>query len=307
MPPSRHAIRARAAGTQRLAAAIAASDRVPGCFVRIRELLPRLSETEQRICREILADPRRIILESVVELAERSQASEASVVRLCRKLGYAGFAEFKILLSQDLVTPLENIHEDMAAGDDTATIMKKVTQSNHRALTDTLQVLDAGSVERAIDLLDRAERLHFYGMGGSGAIALDAQHKFLRTGKPCSALTDKHLMLIEGALLSKADLVVAVSHSGSNRDLLEVCEVVKGAGGRLVTITHFAASPITKLADVALFTSARETSYRHESLSSRIATLNIVDILYVGFGLRNDARMVANLRRIRKVILGTRI
>ena len=292
---------------RRLEAAITSQRRVPGCFVRIREKLPHLSETEQRVCRQILQNPRAIILRSVVELAERSAASEATIVRLCRKLGYRGFAEFKIVLSQDLVTPLENIHEDIAAEDDTATLVKKVTRSNVQALHDTLQVLEPKSVDRAIDLLSRASRIACFGMGGSGALAFDAQHKLLRTGKPCVAYSDKHLQLIAGSLFGAGDTVIAITHTGSNRDLLEVCEVVHRAGAASIAITHFASSPITRIADVSLFTSSRETSYRHESLSSRIATLNIVDILYVGLSLRHHRQMVENLRRIRRAVLPTRI
>jgi len=290
----------------RLQSAVASQERLPGCFVRIRDRLPRLSEIEQRVCREILQNPRQIILSSVVELAERSRASEATIVRLCRKLGYSGFAEFEIILSQDLVASLENIHEDVALDDDIATLVKKVTHANEQALRDTLQVLEPKAVEQAVDLLDRAQHIACIGMGGSGVLALDAQHKFLRTGKPCEAYTDKHLQLIAGSLLTRRDAVLAISHTGSNRDMLEVCGVVRQAGAHLIAITHFATSPVTKLAEVSLFTSSRETSYRHESLSSRIATLNIVDILYVGVSLRNHRRMLDNLRRIRQAILPTR-
>ena len=291
---------------QRLQAAIANQHRVPGCFVRIRERLPHMSETERRVCQQILQNPRQIILGSVVELAEKSSASEATIVRLCRKLGYQGFAEFKVVLSQDLVTPLENIHEDIAADDNIQTLVKKVTRSNVQALHDTLQVLDAKAVSRAVDILFKANRITCVGMGGSGALAFDAQHKFLRTGKPCVAYTDKHLQLIASSLLGPQDTVVAITHSGSNRDMLEVCQVARRAGARLIAITHFASSPITRIVEVSLFTSSRETSYRHESLSSRIATLNIVDILYVGLSLRHDRKMVDNLRRIREAVLPTR-
>jgi len=136
--------------------------------------------------------------------------------------------------------------------------------------------------------------------------ALLPQHKFLRTGKPCEAYTDTHLQLIAGSLLTRRDVVLAISHTGPNRDMLEVCGVARQAGAHLVAVTHFAPSPVTRPAEVSLFTSSRETSCRHESLSSRIATLNIVDTLYVGVSLRNHRRMLDNLRRIRQAILPTR-
>jgi DNA-binding MurR/RpiR family transcriptional regulator len=280
---------------------------VPGCFVRIRSGFRSLSKGEQLVAKAILQDPQAVILWSVTNLARRSRTSAAAVSRFCRKLGFGSFPRFKIRLSQDLASPTADIHEDAAVGDSIGEITRKVVHGNIQTLSDTLQVLDEKAVEQAVDLLSAASRITFFGMGGSGMVAQDAAHKFMRTGTPVVAYTDRHLQLIHAALLGGGDVVVAVSHTGHNRDLLEVLQVAKAAGARIIVITHYGPSPTVKLADVALHTMARETAYRRESLSSRIAAMAIVDVLYVGVGVRHHRDVVKNIKKIRHAILRTRI
>ncbi len=284
-----------------------ANGHMPGCFVRIRQGFQSLSKGEQLVAKAILQDPHAVILGSVTDLARRSRTSAAGVSRFCRKLGFGSFPRFKIKLSQDLASPIADIHEDAAVGDNIGKITRKVVHGNIQTLSDTLQVLDEKAVEQAVDLLSAAPRITFLGVGGSGMVAQDAAHKFMRTGKTVLVYTDRHLQLIHAALLDAGDVVVAVSHTGRNRDLLDVLRVVKAAGARIIAITHYGPSPTVKLADVALHTMARETAYRRESLSSRIAALTIVDVLYVGVGVRHHREVVKNIKKIRQAILRTRL
>jgi len=281
--------------------------RVPGCFVRIRNGFTSLSKGERLVAEAILGDPHAVTLESVTDLARRSNTSPAAVSRFCRKLGFDNFPRFKIRLSHDLASPMADIHEDITVGDKIGQITRKVVHGNIQTLTDTLQVLEEKTVAKAVDLLSTAPRITFVGSGGSGIVAQDAAHKFMRTGKAIAVYTDKHLQLIHASLLGDTDVVVAVSHTGRNRDLLDVVRVAKSAGARIVAITHYGPSAIAKLADVALHTMARETAYRRESLSSRIAALTIVDVLYVGVGVCLHQQVIRNIREIRRAILRTRL
>lgn len=280
---------------------------VPGCFIRIRNGFGALSRGERLVAEAILRDPHAVTLESVTDLARRSTTSPAAVSRFCRKLGFGTFPRFKIRLSHDLASPMADIHEDITAGDKIGRIIRKVVHGNIQTLTDTLQGLEERAVGQAVDLLSTATRISFIGAGGSGIVAQDAAHKFMRTGKPIAVYTDKHLQLIHASLLGAEDVVVAVSHTGRNRDLLDVLKVAKSTGARIIAITHYGPSPTVKLADVVLHTMARETAYRQESLSSRIAALTLVDVLYVGVGVRLHQEVIRNIQQIRRAILRTRL
>ena len=280
---------------------------IPGCLVRIRQALDSLTQGERRVAESVLRAPQAVTLSSVMVLAQRSQTSGAAVSRFCRKLGFGTFPQFKIRLAHDLAQPIADIHEDIKVGESIETLTRKVFQGNIQTLTDTLQVLDSKSMAAAVALLTTAARILFFGYGASAVVAQDANHKFIRTGKTTLVSTDKHIQLIHASLAGPRDVVVAISHTGRTRDLLEVLGVAKQGGAQTIAITHYGRCPIAKLADVILHTSARETAYRQESLSSRIAALTIVDALYVGVGLRLHETVTKNLGKIRRALRGTRV
>src|SRR5215472_11895764 len=85
--------------------------KIPGCFVRIRSTYDSLRAAEQRVADFILKNPEELIHLTVTELAERTQTSESTVVRLCQKIEYKGYQEFKIMLARDLVGPTETVYQ----------------------------------------------------------------------------------------------------------------------------------------------------------------------------------------------------
>jgi len=273
-----------------------------GCLVRIRGILPSLKSAEGRVATYILKNPDQIIHLSITELAEFAQSAEATIFRLCKRLGYGGYQAFKISLASDLVKPLQNIHQEINPDDDLLTIASKVFHSNMEALQDTLTLVDEKSLEKAVQTLHHATRIEFYGLGGSAPIAMDAYHKFIRVGIPCIALTDSHMQVISARLLQPGAVVFAISHSGSNKDIVQSIKTARQAGATTICLTNYPKSPVTKESDICLLSSSRESYYRSEAMSSRIAQLSIIDTLYVGVSLLRQDILLENLQKIREVI-----
>jgi DNA-binding MurR/RpiR family transcriptional regulator len=279
-----------------------------GCFIRIKNLLPYLSDSERKVAEYILENPRKVIMASGIEIANEARVSVSTVSRFCKRSGYDGFPQLKIILSRDLAEPLRNIHEDIEIDDTIEIIKRKITNANISAMESSLHVLNSDDLQKAVDCLLNAETIYFFGMGGSGYVALDAQHKFLRTGKKCFAYVDKHMQLICASMFGPQNVVVACSHSGTNKDILEVIAFAQEKGAEVIAITNYVpSSPLAKRADICLFTSSKETVYRPLSLSSRIAALTIIDILYVAVGLRLHLQTSENLKKIREAIARTRV
>jgi DNA-binding MurR/RpiR family transcriptional regulator len=87
--------------------------------------------------------------------------------------------------------------------------------------------------------------------------------------------------------LNPGDCLVAISHSGTTLDVVEVIQEFKERGIKIILITNAIRSPATALADIVLHTSARETTFRSGATSSRIAQLTVVDCLCVALAQRN--------------------
>ncbi len=279
---------------------------IPGCFIRIKGNYEGLRATEKKIGDYILKHPEEVIHLSVTELADRTSTSESSIVRFCQRIGYKGYQELKILLEQDLINPIQSIHEEINEEDDIDTIKRKIFIANAGALHDTLEVLENSELERAVEAIAKARRVDFYGMGGSGCVAQDAYHKFLKIGIPCIALVDCNLQVMSASLLGKEDVVIGISHTGSIRDTVEALQIAKEAGATTICITNHARSPIVNIADIKLFTASRETAFKSDATASRIAQLTIIDALYVGVALKRYEQSAENIRKTRKATVGKR-
>ncbi|GAE33732.1 MurR/RpiR family transcriptional regulator [Halalkalibacter akibai] len=276
-------------------------------ITRISSSYSSFSSKEQIIADYILENPKKIIHSTISQIAEDLDIAEATVFRFCKRIGYKGYQAMKIALASEIVTPIENIHEAISVHDDESTVAEKVFRSNIRTLEQTKQIIDQPSFKKAVDAFLAAERIEFYGSGGSGTIANDAHHKFLRIGMKTLYYSDTHLQIMSASQLTPNDLVVIFSHSGASKDSIEVAELVKSTGATVIGITNLAKSPLSQVSDIVLFTASTETEYRSEALASRIAQLSIVDALFVNVSMRRQDEVKDALHKMRNAIAVKRI
>ncbi|WP_332691680.1 MurR/RpiR family transcriptional regulator [Halalkalibacter lacteus] len=271
-------------------------------ITRISSSYSSFSSKEQMIADYILENPKKIIHSTISQIAEDLGIAEATVFRFCKRIGYKGYQAMKIALASEIVTPIEDIHETISEDDDESTVAEKIFKSNIRTLEETKQIIDQNSFKKAVDAFLSAGKIEFYGSGGSGIIANDAQHKFLRIGIKTFFYSDTHLQIMSASQLTSNDLVVLISHSGASKDILEVAEVAKKAGATTIGITNLAKSPLSQTVDIALYTVSAETEFRSEALASRIAQLSIVDALFVNVSMQRQESVKNSLQKMRNAI-----
>ena len=272
-------------------------------YSRIQEKLESLSKMERKTAECMAENQDKLIYASITELAELAGTSEATVTRVCTKLGYSGFQALKVSVARELVSQQEKIHEDLKADSPPEMIIDKIFSSAIHTLTMTRKALDGKAVASSIEALCRARRIVIVGNGNSGAIALDAQHKFLRIGLDASAYTDDHMQMIAVVSMTKEDVLIAISHSGSSRDVAEAMQLAKEKGATVISITNNGISPVSKLADIRLYTYSQETKYRTYAISSRMAELTIIDTLYTGVSLRLGDKAIQNFEALEKALV----
>lgn len=272
----------------------------------VRARREELRAAEGRVAAYVLAAPDKVIYQSISEAAEHAGTSEPTVIRFCRALGLKGYHDLKIRLAQDLVPEVKTIHEDVGPEDDAATLCRKVLTANALAIQDSLETLEPAQVERAVRLLVRAARIEFIGFGGSAPVAMDAYHKFFRLGIPCDWQDDPHMQAMAASLMTPRSVVVAISHSGSSKDIVETLEIAKRAGAGTIAIVSHRKSPVATIAEVALCVHSRETGFKPEPMSSRIAHLCVIDVLAVGVALRRSGDFVASVQKTRQALVNKR-
>ncbi|MFN9103853.1 MAG: MurR/RpiR family transcriptional regulator [Betaproteobacteria bacterium] len=280
---------------------------------RIRASIPALPPAEQRVARLLLADPRSFATLPVAELAERAHVSKPTVVRFCRSVGYDGLADFKLKLAGSVNEGVPFVHRSVDDDDKAGDIVVKVVDNAVAALLRYRNAAAHQSVERAIVALADAgrrscegARIEFYGVGNSGIVAQDAQHKFFRLGVNAHAVSDSHVQVMSATMLKPGDVAVVISNSGRSKDLIDVADIARRRGATVITITA-SGSPLAidsraaGASGVLLAADHPEDADRYSPMVSRLLHLMIVDILTTGVALRlGSARLRPALQAIKK-------
>jgi DNA-binding MurR/RpiR family transcriptional regulator len=277
-----------------------------GALDRLRALRANLPPTAARIADFLIAHADEVVHMSVTEVAERAGASEGSVISLCQQLGAKGFQQVKIALARDLVQPVQFIHEDLVRTDDTGTVIEKIFRSDLQALHDTMKVLDTSAMEAAVAAIRKARRVELYGIGSAAPIAEDANYRLLRIGVEAKVVVDSHVQAISASLTGPDVTVITISHSGSTHETVTATKLAREAGATTICITNFGKSPLLAYADIVLHTMARETQFRTEAMTSRIAQLAIIDALIACLSLADYDKALATIGKTFDVLAAKR-
>lgn len=254
-------------------------------IIRLREAKVTMTPVEKQVAEYVEAHLSDVPSLSVKELAQASRTSEASIIRFCKSVGCRGYRDFALALSSTLGSMEEdsqNKYTDVQLGDSLDTIISNVSRNNCQSINDTLSVLNKEEVEKAVKAICEAHRIDFYGVGASGLVCQDAYQKFMRINKRCAAYTDSHSQLTAAALLEPDDVAVFISNSGNTVEILDALFIAKKSGAKTIAITRYSKSELAREVDIVLHISTPEITFRSGAMGSRIAMLNIVDILFSG-------------------------
>lgn len=271
-------------------------------LLRIENILPQLSKSEQKVAAYIKEHPTEIIDFSLASLGEACGVSDPTVVRAYKKLGFNSFEELKLTLAQATVSPHETIHQEISANDSIQEVRDKVFQSVVFALQFTRDMLDPGDLEAAARVLMNARKIVVFGTGGSAPVATVMYQKLLRLGLDVSICTDPHMQVIACNYLDVRDAVFAVSHSGNSRCVVDSTQVAKNQGAKIITLTSAGKSQLSKLANVSLNTNSGEAKNKMISIASRVAALTIVDAIYTFIAMRTDGAKALQIEQSMEIL-----
>jgi RpiR family carbohydrate utilization transcriptional regulator len=270
---------------------------------QIRARLGELSVAERKVGQVVIADPRGFAQMPVELLAARAGVSQPTVVRFCRRLGFAGLRDFKLRLGVRPVEGVPFVHRAVQEDDSTSQLIAKVLDNAVAAMLGLRDQALEAPYERAIEVLHRtirgAGRAEFWGVGNSGIVAQDAQHKFFRLGAHAVAYADGHLQLMAATMLGRDDCAVLISNSGRSRDVIEAAELARRKGATTIGITA-SASPLARGVDILLAADHPENHERYSPMVSRLLHLSILDVIATGVALRLGPRLRPVLAEVKR-------
>ena len=246
-------------------------------LLRLREARDSLSATERSIADYLLSHPEEAMELSIHEMAERTFSSPSTMIRMCHRIGFDGYKEFRRAVTYEMAVRKQSEEEERKD------IIEKITYKNIMSLEDAKNLLDADTLRRCVELLRKCRTVLLFGMGASLCAARDAYLKFLRLNKPCMVNDDWHSQFLQARNATRDDLGIVISYSGETVEMVECMKAMRENHTPIIAITRCVSSPVADLADYKLYTTANESTFRSGAMSSRISQLNLIDILYTAF------------------------
>lgn len=254
------------------------------CLIKIKESMDLFSKKEKKIAKYILENPLEVSRMTVDELAKNSKVSTATIVRFCYTLGHKGYKEFSRYFYHSVVDSLEtksvNIVNLPVEKTDFAQTIQKVSNLNIEAIQNSVNVLDYVALEKTVDLILAASKVYIYAIGGSAVVAADFVFKLQRIGIDCQYFDAPHSQIFSAGILKDNDIALFISYSGETKDLLKTARIVKKTPAKSIAISRFGDNSLSRLVDVNIHHSSVGQEHQKPSTQSRIAQLNITDIIF---------------------------
>lgn len=263
--------------------------------IRVRDLYDDLNESEKKAAAYFLSNVDSVFVLPIAQLAKNAYTTQVAWVRLCKHIGFDGLKDMKRALFNELnetntsttQRELTGFFTDIRDYNTINEMANAVKTSSICAIEDTMKLLDPASVESAAGSIIRASSVKLFGVNASALVAQDMYYKLIRIGKAACFAQDLHIQLTYAATMSPKDVGIFISNSGVTREVMECMDLAKAQKATTIALTRFDNSPLAQAADLCLYTSSPEISHRSGAMSSRIAQMCIVDVLFTAVARRN--------------------
>lgn len=247
--------------------------------------LSDMTEGERQIGQFILDHPEQVLKLSSAGLAQAIQRSQSSVVKFSQKLGFTGYHELKIAVSQanarQWATPQGVIHGNIELGDNYISVLQKLMGSKLQSMQQSATANNENDIYNAVKLINIAKRIQLAGVGASSLVARDFTYKLQKLGRIALNDADSHIQVANASTLNKNDVLVVLSYTGKSTEILHVAKTAQKANAKIIAITGLQDNPLSSIADICLYTVADEDKARSSSITSRDAQLMMTDLLFL--------------------------
>lgn len=258
--------------------------RIPhACALKIQAMYPNLKSAERRAVDFLVANPHRVAKLNIVQFASQAECSEATAVRMAKRLGYEGYIELRRVFELHQTAEPEAVYPEIGSRDSIPTMLDKVFDASIKSLADTRQILDSDELAKAVEALTKSRQILFCGIGDGGIVAHEGYLRWLKVDHLVYESSDADEQLFFANRLGEGDVFLAFSHSGRSRTVNNAAKLARKRGATIIAVTNYPVSPLTKVSDIVLQTAVFATFSDLEIISKRLAQLCIVESLFIGF------------------------
>lgn len=242
---------------------------------KLQKQQANLSNLEKQVFEYILRNPEKIKEMTVEQLANQLFISTATISRTAKRLGFKGFQELKYAITQYSKGERKNIQvTDLSE-------YQSVLESIERQIAKTITGIRQQSLEEIIRLLEVAETIEIFGVGGSLPNCIDAARKLTFLGKRANARIDWDEQQAMSNNLTDKDLAIIVSNSGETIHIIDYALNLKKRDVPILAIVGTNESHLEKLSTHTLFAVVEMVYFGEIDLSSRASLTVLMDVLLI--------------------------
>ena len=240
-----------------------------------------LYDAEKKVADYLINHPNEAIEMSVSELARHCDASQATIVRFCKKIGCKGFHQLKIKMAGEQRQQEEHTVSSEINLKNMEQSMNNIQASKLEELKATFANINPIELKEIIERIMKADMIEFAAMGNTIPVALDGAYKFNQLGLKAVSSTIWESQEAFSRLLKKNDVLFAISASGASKRLINMVKIAKENEAMTIAITNQAKSPLAEASDYVILTATREHIFHDQVSFTRMAAMAIIDTLFL--------------------------
>lgn len=255
--------------------------------IKIKNLFEELNNSEQKVASYLLSNVESVFTMPISQLAKDSGVSQVAWVRFCKTMGFTGLKEMKKEIfnelseaNDDSLSSSEHVFTDIKDYNTISQMKESIRNSSTQAISQTIRLVNDDNIKMIAQKIVLCDTVKIFGVGASALVGEDLFNKLIRINKNACYCRDTHVQLTYAANLCENDVAIIISYSGQTKEMIEILEIAKRQKAFVVAITKFGKNPLALRAENVIYTATSEIHRRSGAMSSRIAQLTIVDLLY---------------------------
>lgn len=249
----------------------------PAVVSKIISMQPSFTMSENDIAQYVIHHAQEVVTSTITAIAKRTDTSEASINRFCKKIGYKGFNAFKVALAQENF--YNQMKEQPAAGAPNS-LVASVSRDYQQMLVNTSAMLDESMLLAAAERLKAARCTYIFAVSNTAFVAHELEFKLNMVGLPCRAVTNVLDMRVHASNMQQGDLAIFIAPTVLMRDVYQAVTASKDRGAYILTITSYDSPKIADLVDFKFVTSDKIITQNSVSISNNLTFLFASDVLY---------------------------
>lgn len=223
----------------------------------------RFTGVEQQIIGYMLDHAQEIYNYQIRILAKETHVSTTTILRLCKKLGFKGYTDFRVkfieeytLLNEiDLIPKTQLISQNEII----SSITKKMAAYTTSAIEDTRLSFDYAQLNRVIKLISQKKTIYFFAFDSNIPLLQTLQPFFMSVGKNCIIPSTDNTQFLQATIMDASDIAIIISKTGYNPRLVEVCKVLKARKVFTILITGGIRETLSRLVSETFYVSINDS------------------------------------------------